>query len=1236
MRACTLLVGLSLIYSANAAKAEPAKDVETRKVLILSSYEPVSPGSTIVSEKFSAALREGSTVPVRLYHEFLDSSRVLESKYEAIMVGLLRQKYEAEKPDLICVLGVPALELLLRNDLFLDTPKIFCFFEETEAFAQRLGPGVAGIRAKLEYGKTLDIALALHPETRNVFVVAGHSGQDRFLLSEADKEFRKYQGRAEFTYLSDLAVEELRQRLATLPNGSIVIFLSFFLDSAGRSYSGPQGASMVSSVSSAPVYGIAKTYLGSGIVGGSLLDFEAVGSHLGNIGLRVLDRQRPEEIAPQTEPNVAMFDSRELRRWGISESKLPAGSIVEFNEPSFWERYKWHIAVIICVGAIEVLLITGLLINRTRRRQAEKESSRLAQVAEAERRKRDEVISNMPGVVWERGSDPANDTQKSVVIGQHIEKLLGYSAEEWLSNPDFMQSIIHDEDREEFTRICDEILTGRPEANLQFRWRTKDGRVLWAEAHLYPILDEGAVTGLRGVTLDITNRKRAEEELRQIEERLRLAQCAARVGTWEWNLTTGESTWSEGIYKLLGLEPGDGNASVEDFIGFIHPQDRDRALRKVESVISDSGMYYDEFRIIRRDGSIVWLASKGNAVRGDSGRAERMIGVNIDITERKLAQEAMRQIEQRHQDIIRTLPDLMFVQTAEGIYLDYTASESSELLVPPEEFLGKNMRDVLPEELADRFFNCFQRAKETGEVQILEYTVPARGEPNWYEARIIHTNSGHFLSIVRNISKRKQAEAQLIESEERFRNMAETAPVMIWVSDINNLRTYVNQRWLDFTGRAMEAELGDRWTVGIHPDDLDNYLQTYNSAFAYRQPFTIEFRLRRADGQFRWIYDSGTPRISKSGEFLGFIGSCIDVTDRKDAEDALTEAFVQVEEENIYLQEEIRREHDFNEIIGKSDAIKEVFSKIEHGAPTDTTMLILGETGTGKELVARAIHSMSLRKDKPLVKVNCATLPAALIESELFGHEKGAFTGAMARRLGRFELANGGSIFLDEIGDLPPELQAKLLRVLQEGEFERLGSGTTIKVNVRVIAATNRNLPLEVRTGQFREDLWYRLNVFPIVVPPLRTRKEDIPMLVEAFVRKFSKEQGKTIKAISPPAMRVLQDYSWPGNIRELANVIERAVINSEGEILHLDDELNRPQTIQLPFARQTLEDLERQYILQILEETGGRIEGPKGAARILGLNPSTLRTRMVKLGIRKSTDDSQLLFPAGQGGTSS
>lgn len=327
----------------------------------------------------------------------------------------------------------------------------------------------------------------------------------------------------------------------------------------------------------------------------------------------------------------------------------------------------------------------------------------------------------------------------------------------------------------------------------------------------------------------------------------------------------------------------------------------------------------------------------------------------------------------------------------------------------------------------------------------------------------------------------------------------------------------------------------------------------------------------------------------------------------------------QLQEENIYLREEVKLDHHVDEIIGQSNSIKYVLFKIGQVCETDSTVLILGETGTGKELVARAIHSHSLRKDRPLVKVNCAALSASLIESELFGHEKGAFTGASARKIGRFELADGATLFLDEIGELPLELQAKLLRVIQEGEFERLGSSRTVKVDVRIIAATNRNLKAEIEKGLFREDLWYRLNVFPITVPPLRQRREDIPAMIEHFVNGLSKKLGKPISSISSATLNKLKEHSWPGNVRELANVIERAVINSQGTVLHIVDQFEQPDTEELSDSARTLEQVEKEYIISVLNDTGWRIEGPYGAAKVLGLNPSTLRTRMIKLKIQKS-----------------
>jgi formate hydrogenlyase transcriptional activator len=350
-----------------------------------------------------------------------------------------------------------------------------------------------------------------------------------------------------------------------------------------------------------------------------------------------------------------------------------------------------------------------------------------------------------------------------------------------------------------------------------------------------------------------------------------------------------------------------------------------------------------------------------------------------------------------------------------------------------------------------------------------------------------------------------------------------------------------------------------------------------------------------------------------------------EIEERKKAEASLRETYTQIKQlkdklqaENVYLQKEVAQQFNFDEIIGNSQLLSQVFQKVEQVAPMDATVLLLGETGTGKGVVARAIHSRSSRKKRPLITVDCTTLPATLIESELFGRERGAFTGSDSKQIGRFELADGGTIFLDEIGEMPLDMQAKLLRVIQDGEFERLGSPRTIKVDVRIIAATNRNLIEEVRNGKFREDLYYRLNVFPITLPPLRQRKEDIPLLVNHFVIKFNKKVGKKIDTISQEGQNALQQHHWPGNVRELESAIERAVILSEGNLLQI---LDRFESFDKLAPREessvkALVELEHDHIVKVLLQTNWRIEGNKGAALILGLNPSTLRARMRKYGI--------------------
>lgn len=376
-------------------------------------------------------------------------------------------------------------------------------------------------------------------------------------------------------------------------------------------------------------------------------------------------------------------------------------------------------------------------------------------------------------------------------------------------------------------------------------------------------------------------------------------------------------------------------------------------------------------------------------------------------------------------------------------------------------------------------------------------------------------------------------------------------------------------------------------------------------------------------------FDSYTQKIDWSAKYISrlkLIGEIFaNALMRKKNQKALERAQQEVrklkeqfENESRHLQQEIKSEHNFEEIIGRSGSLKKALRQVAQVAPTDSTVLILGETGTGKELMARAIHNISNRQGRPLVKINCAALPTYLIESELFGHEKGAFTGAINQQIGRFEIAHEGTIFLDEIGELPIELQAKLLRVLQEGEFERIGNPATIKTDVRVIAATNRDLAKEIEKGSFREDLYYRLNVFPIKVPPLRDRKDDISFLVRQFVSRTGKKIGKSVDTIPKAFIKSLKEHHWPGNIRELENVVERAVIMSKKGVLALDEVFLESRAPSGGSISGSLKEVERNYILSVLKSCRWKIEGEGGASRILGLNPSTLRSRMLKLGLKK------------------
>ena len=479
----------------------------------------------------------------------------------------------------------------------------------------------------------------------------------------------------------------------------------------------------------------------------------------------------------------------------------------------------------------------------------------------------------------------------------------------------------------------------------------------------------------------------------------------------------------------------------------------------------------------------------------------------------------------------------------------------------------------------------------------------------------------------RDVTAQKAAEDELREAKQRYRNVADfTYDWETWENPDGSYN-YVSPSFERITGYRVQQLIDRPGMLNeiILPDHITQWQEHRQAAHARHETAEIQFRIRAKNGQIRWIEHICQPIYGDEGEYLGIRASNRDITARKQAEIMLRSAYTEIEQlknqleaESAYLQDEIKLEHNFENIIGNSDALKYVLYRVAEVAPTDAHVLIMGETGTGKELIARAIHNLSSRSKRALVKVNCAALPASVIESELFGHEKGAFTGADARRVGRFQLADGATLFLDEISEIPLELQSKLLQVLQDGEFEPLGSSKTLRVDVRIIAASNRDLEDEVNHGRFRPDLFFRINVFPFTVPPLRHRKEDIPLLVKCFVDRFNRKMDKNITSIPKALIRHLQAYDWPGNVRELENVIERAVITSKGSILKLTDNFVISAKVRSRAKlKETLTEVERAQILNTLENTGWKIEGTNGAAGVLGLAPSTLRDRIKKLGIR-------------------
>jgi len=937
----------------------------------------------------------------------------------------------------------------------------------------------------------------------------------------------------------------------------------------------------------------------------------------------------------------------------------------------------------------------------------------------------------------------ANSANGPKYWSEECYRVLGFDPAEPLPSLETIFQRIHQDDRAAMREQLERGIRDKTDFEVDLRIVHPNTGIRNIRSICHAVVDaRGDLRELVGTIIDITEHRRAEEANRRSEAYLAEAQRLSHTGSFGWRLDAAEIVWSDETYRIFEYDRS-VKPTIDSVVQRVHPEDRAEVREVINSALAGATDFEHAYRLLLPDGRVKHVHAIAHALKDAPGNRE-FVGAVTDITERKTTEDKIRRLVEAgilgiffanvegeiveanqaflqmlqygRQDLVpgrlrwadltppewrerdeRSLVEFLatgvfqayekeyfrkdgsrvpvliggarFQNANEGVVFVLDLSEqkrAEEKIRRSESYLAEAQRlsqtgswawspddDIRywseecyrvlsfdPQDGLPRFEDFFQRIHpddQPGFRALIETAIREKAE---WEAnyRIVHpdgrvrdihvvshpvlSKSGHlveFVGTVIDVTERKRAEEERRRSEMELRQMLDLAPQHVAVYGPGHERLYANRASLDYRGVSLD-EWRQRRGISddVHPDDVERLITAADRASSSGSAHELELRVQAADASYRWFLSRFNPVHDDNGQITRWYVTCTDIEDRKRAEERL-------QQENVALREEIDKASMLEEIVGTSAALKTVLSRISKVAPTDSTVLITGETGTGKELVARAIHRRSDRAKRAFVSVNCAAIPRDLIASELFGHEKGAFTGATQQRLGRFELANGGTIFLDEVGELPAETQIALLRVLQEHEFERVGGNRRIRADVRVVAATNRDLQAAISAGSFRSDLFYRLNVFPIEIPSLRERREDIPLLMEYFIDRYARKAGKNIKRVSKKTLELVQLYPWPGNIRELQNVIERSVILCETEIFSIDENWlpqMRPLTPeskkQVELPRRLLVE-EKDIIEAALKDTRGRVSGPTGAAVKLGIPRSTLESKIRSLEIDKN-----------------